>query len=263
VVVAAADRLIANTAEEARQLTELYGADPAKVRTVNPGADLSVFRPHGSHDPDARLRARQKLGIAPDAVVLMFAGRVQPLKGPDIVLKAAARLIEADPELAKRLQVVLVGGPSGRAERADPDRMRELAAKLAIDDFVRFEPPCPQAELAEWYRAATVVLTPSHSESFGLVALEAQACGTPVVAASVGGLRTVVRDGYSGVLVEGHDPADWARVLGRLVAAPRRLQALSAGALRHASAFGWSATVDRLATVYTGAMDEAAARVGA
>ena len=259
-VVAAADRLIANTAEEARQLTELYGADPAKVRTVNPGADLSVFRPH---DPDARRRARQKLGIAQDAVVLMFAGRVQPLKGPDIVLEAAARLIEADPELAKRLQVVLVGGPSGRAERADPDRMRELAAKLAIDDFVRFEPPCPQAELAEWYRAATVVLTPSHSESFGLVALEAQACGTPVVAASVGGLRTVVKDGYSGVLVESHDPADWARVLGRLVTAPRRLQALSAGALRHASAFGWSATVDRLVAVYTGAMDEVAARVGA
>jgi len=259
-VVAAADRLIANTVEEARQLTELYGADPGKVRTVNPGADLGVFRPR---EPDARRRARQRLGITADAVVLMFAGRVQPLKGPDIVLEAAARLIEADPELAKRLQVVLVGGPSGRAERADPDRMRELAAKLAISDIVRFEPPCPQAELADWYRAATVVLTPSHSESFGLVALEAQACGTPVVAASVGGLRTVVKDGYSGVLVDGHDPADWARVLGRLVAAPRRLQALSRGALRHASAFGWSATVDRLTTVYTGAMDEVAARVGA
>ena len=107
------------------------------------------------------------------------------------------------------------------------------------------------------------MLTPSHSESFGLVALEAQACGTPVVAASVGGLRTVVKDGDSGVLVDGHDPADWARVIKRLVRAPRRLQALSAGARRHASAFGWSATVDRLARVYTGAMDEVAARVGA
>jgi len=193
----------------------------------------------------------------------MFAGRVQPLKGPDVVLKAAARLIDTNPELAKTLNVVLVGGPSGRRERADPDRMRELAAKLGISAFVRFEPPCPQAELAQWYRAATMVLTPSHSESFGLVALEAQACGTPVVAASVGGLRTVVRDGYSGVLVDGHDPARWAKVIGRLVSAPRHLQALSAGALRHASSFGWSATVERLATVYTGAMHEAAARVGA
>jgi D-inositol-3-phosphate glycosyltransferase len=128
---------------------------------------------------------------------------------------------------------------------------------------VRFEPPCPQSELADWYRAATVVLTPSYSESFGLVALEAQACGTPVVAASVGGLRTVVRDGYSGILVDSHDPARWARVIRQLITEPRRLRALSAGALRHASGFGWSATVDRLATVYTGAMDEAAARVGA
>jgi D-inositol-3-phosphate glycosyltransferase len=258
--VAAADRLIANTAEEAGQLTKLYGADPAKVRTVNPGADLSVFQPG---PPDGRDQARRKLGIAPDAVVLMFAGRVQPLKGPDVVLKAAARLIENNPELAKTLNVVLVGGPSGRQERADPDRMRELAAKLGIGALVRFEPPCPQAELAQWYRAATMVLTPSHSESFGLVALEAQACGTPVVAASVGGLRTVVRNGYSGVLVDGHDPARWAQVIRRLVSAPGYLEALSAGALRHASAFGWSATVDRLATVYTGAMDEAAARVGA
>jgi D-inositol-3-phosphate glycosyltransferase len=253
-VVAAADRLIANTAEEARQLTELYGAAPGKVETINPGADLSLFRPGGLN---AKSEARSQLGIAHDAVVLLFVGRVQPLKGPDIALKAAARLVAADKELRKTLQVVLVGGPSGRQERADPDRMHELAAQLGISDLVRFEPPCPQAELARWYRAATVVLTPSHSESFGLVALEAQACGTPVVAARVGGLRTVVKDGHSGILVDGHDPADWARVLRRLIRAPRRLAALSEGARRHASAFGWSATVDRLARVYTGAMDEA------
>jgi D-inositol-3-phosphate glycosyltransferase len=207
--------------------------------------------------------ARRRLGIAPDAVVLLFVGRVQPLKGPDIVLKAAAKLLEAEPELRDRLQVVMVGGPSGKQERADPDRMRELAALLELGDSVRFEPPCPQTELAQWYRAATLVLTPSHSESFGLVPLEAQACGTPVVAARVGGLRTVVSDGTSGVLVDGHDPGDWARAIKRLIAAPARLQALSAGAWRHASAFGWSATVDQLARVYTGAMDEVAARVGA
>lgn len=259
-VIAAADRLIANTAEEARQLTELYRADPAKVQTVNPGADLSVFQPGG---PEGRARARRHLGIAQDAVVLLFVGRLQRLKGPDVMLKAAARLVEADPELREHLQVVIVGGPSGSQERADPDRMRELAARLGITDLVRFEAPCPQAELAQWYRAATVMLAPSHSESFGLVALEAQACGTPVVAARVGGLRTVVRDGHSGVLVDGHDPADWAGVLRCLVRAPRRLQALSGGARRHASAFGWSATVDRLARVYTGAMNEATARVGA
>ena len=139
-VVAAADRLIANTAEEAHQLTALYGADPAKVQTVNPGADLSVFRPGG---PQGGAEARRRLGVAPDAVVLLFVGRVQPLKGPDVVLKAAARLLETDPGLRGTLQVVIVGGPSGRQERADPDRMRELAAQLGIADVVRFEPPVP------------------------------------------------------------------------------------------------------------------------
>jgi D-inositol-3-phosphate glycosyltransferase len=259
-VIAAADALIANTAAEAGQLTGLYGADPARVRTVSPGVDLSVFHPGG---PQAALAARRRLGVAPDAALLLFVGRVQPLKGPDVALEAAARLLADEPGLRDTLQVVFVGGPSGRSERADPYRMRELAARLGISDVVRFEPPCPQEELAQWYRAATVMLAPSHSESFGLVALEAQACGTPVVAASVGGLRTVVRDGDSGVLVDGHDPADWARAIGQLLLAPGRLRALSAGARRHASAFGWSATVDQLARVYTGVMDEVTARVGA
>jgi D-inositol-3-phosphate glycosyltransferase len=272
-VVAAADRLIANTAQEASQLVQLYGADPAKVRTVNPGANLGVFSPS---DRAGRARIRHRLGLAPDAVVLLFAGRVQPLKGPDVVLKAAARLAESEPSLRDRVRVVLVGGPSGKASRADPDGMRELATQLGIGDLLRQEPPCPQAELADWYRAADLVLTPSHSESFGLVALEAQACGTPVIAASVGGLRTAIQDGYSGILVDGHDPAAWARVIRQLLAAPRRLATLSEGARRHASAFGWSATVERLTSVYAGALQcyaegraavppggVAAARVGA
>ncbi len=256
-VIAAADWLISNTDEEAQQLVRYYGADPARIRTVSPGASLGVFKPGPRRD------ARARLNIPADAIVLLFAGRVQPLKGPDVVLAAAARLVAGEPALRKRLLVVMVGGPSGSASRADPDRMRELAGSLGIADIVRFEPPCPQPELADWYRAATVVLTPSHSESFGLVALEAQACGTPVVAAAVGGLRTAVRDGYSGVLVEGHDPGTWARTLRPLITARRRLAALSAGAVRHASAFGWSATAERLTAVYTGAMEEAAARVGA
>ncbi|HWG02794.1 MAG TPA: D-inositol-3-phosphate glycosyltransferase [Trebonia sp.] len=259
-VVAAADRLIANTDEESAQLVKYYGADAGKVHTVNPGASLRVFRPG---EPGARQAARARLGVGQDDVVLLFAGRVQPLKGPDIVLKAAARLLADDPSLRDRLRVVMVGGPSGRAERADPDRLRELTARLGIADVVRFEPPCPQSELAEWYRAATLVLAPSHSESFGLVALEAQACGTPVVAARVGGLRTAVRHGYSGILVDGHDPRRWAKVLRSLLAAPRLLESMSAGAVRHASAFGWSATTANLTEVYTGAMEEAAARVGA
>jgi len=250
-VVAAADRLVANTAEEARQLIDLYGADPWRVETVSPGVDLSVFRP----GPAAA--ARRRLGLPADATVLVFAGRIQPLKGPDIVLRAAAELLRAHPYLADRLVVVIVGGPSG-SEVGAPGRLDVLAARLGISDFVRLEPPCPQRELADWYRAATAVLVPSHSESFGLVALEAQACGTPVVAAAVGGLRTAVRDGFSGVLVDGHDPVVWARVLEKLIASPRRLAQLSRGALAHASGFGWPKTADRLIAVYTEAMNSVA-----
>jgi D-inositol-3-phosphate glycosyltransferase len=255
-VVAAADRLVANTETEARQLVELYGADPWRVKTVSPGVDLSVFAP----GPVAAARGR--LGLPQDAMVLMFAGRIQPLKGPDIVLRAAAALLASSPELADRLVAVFVGGPSG-SEVGAPGRLDGLAASLGISAVVRQEPPCPQRELADWYRAANVVLVPSHSESFGLVALEAQACGTPVVAAAVGGLRTAVRDGFSGVLVDGHDPESYAHVVGELAASPGRLAELSRGAVEHASGFGWAATAERLASVYTGAMNEATATVRA
>jgi len=254
-VVAAADRLVANTDDEARELIRLYDADPARVRTVNPGVDLSVFR------PGSRQQARRRLGLPADAVVLMFAGRVQPLKAPDVVLRAAA-LLTRDPGLARRLCVAFVGGPSGTG-RADPYRLTELSAALGISPVVRLEPPCPQHELADWYRAATVVMVPSYSESFGLVAVEAQACGTPVVAASVGGLRTAVRDGVSGILVDGHDPASYARAVPGLLTDPAALARLSAGAREHASRFGWGATVDALLRVYTGAMSTVAAAVDA
>jgi D-inositol-3-phosphate glycosyltransferase len=253
-VVAAADRLVANTAEEARQLIELYGADPWRVDTVSPGVDLSVFSPAPSR-PASAAAVRARLGLPADAVVLVFAGRIQPLKGPDVVLRAAASLLRSCPWLADRLVVVIVGGPSG-SEVGAPGRLAGLASGLGISEFVRLEPPCPQRELADWYRAADIVLVPSHSESFGLVALEAQACGTPVVAAAVGGLRTAVRDGYSGVLVEGHDPVGWARVLGGLLASPGRLSELSRGALEHASGFGWPLTAERLIGLYTDAMTQ-------
>ena len=255
-VIAAADRLIANTAEEARQLTGLYGADASRVETVHPGVDLSVFRPGGQAD------ARRGLGLPANAVVLLFAGRMQPLKGPDILLRAVAEMIRDDPGLGHRLAVVFVGGPSGLG-RNDPDMVTQLAARLGISGVVRLEPPCPQPDLAEWYRAATIVAVPSYSESFGLVALEAQACGTPVVAAAVGGLRTAVCHGESGILVDSHDPADYARVLRQLAASPRALARMSAGAIRHASGFGWSAAVDRLLAVYTGAVSDVSARVEA
>jgi len=183
----------------------------------------------------------------------VFAGRIQPLNAPDLVLHAAAELIRVHPELRETLTVAFVGGPSGTG-RADPDQLTEASHALGIGDVVRAEPPCPQSELADWYRAATVVMVPSYSESFGLVAVEAQACGTPVIAASVGGLRTAVQDGVSGILVEGHDPADYAAALRRLLGSPELRGRLARGAVDHASRFGWSSTVDRLLNVYRAAM---------
>jgi D-inositol-3-phosphate glycosyltransferase len=253
-VVDSADRLIANTDDEARQLVLRYGADQRLVETVTPGVSLSMFRPGFTGV------ARRRLGLPRDAYVLLFVGRIQPLKAPDVLLRAAARMLADDPSLRSRLVVVVVGGPSGAA-RARPEELQRLAAHLGIADVVRFEPPCPQRELAQWYRAADVTVVPSYNESFGLVAVESQASGTPVVAAAVGGLRTAVRHGESGLLVEGHDPAEYAAVLRTLADQPRLRARLGRGAVRHAMAFGWSTTVDRLLEVYTGAMVESKPRV--
>ncbi len=255
-VVACADRLVANTEDEARQLIDRYDADPARVMTINPGVDLSVFR------PGSQLQARQQLGLPADGVVLIFVGRVQPLKAPDVILHAAAQMIRDDPGLASQLTIAFVGGPSGTGRR-DPDSLIELASRLGLSNLVRLEPPCPQPELARWYRAATLVMVPSYSESFGLVAMEAQACGTPVVAASVGGLRTAVRHGYSGVLVESHEPGRYARAVRELIYSPATLARLRHGARQHASRFSWSATVDSLLQLYTAVTTEAAAAVDA
>jgi D-inositol-3-phosphate glycosyltransferase len=243
-VVEAADRLIASTEEEATQLVDLYGADPSRVETVAPGVDLSVF------SPGDRVASRLRLGLSGDAVVLLFVGRIQPLKAPDVVLRAAATLVDADPGLRERLVVVVVGGPSGTG-LAEPEHLAKLAGTLGISDLVRFEPPAPQEMLADYYRAADVTVVPSYNESFGLVALESQACGTPVVAARVGGLATAVKDGVSGLLVDGHDPEEYAAVARGLIDAPARRAALAEGALAHASAFGWDATVERVLEVYS------------
>jgi D-inositol-3-phosphate glycosyltransferase len=255
-VIAAADRLVANTDDEARDLISRYDAAPDQVAVINPGVSLSVFR------PGSQAEARQELGLPADGIVLVFAGRVQPLKAPDLVLHAAARMVADDPSLARRLTIAFVGGPSG-AGRADPDGLTELAARLGLADLIRLEPPCPQPELAKWYRAATIVMVPSYSESFGLVAVEAQACGTPVVAAAVGGLRTAVRDGVSGILVDSRDPARYARAIRDLIDRPQMLAQLSAGAREHASRFGWSATVDRLLDLYSGVMSHTPAVIEA
>ena len=252
-VVQTADRLVANTQTEAQELIELYDADPARVRVVHPGVDLKNFVPGSKSD------ARHELGLKTNAAVMLFVGRIQPLKAPDVLLKAAAELIRHQPELKNRLVVPICGGPSGTG-LARPDALHELAEQLGITENVIFEPPTNRARLVKWLQAADVCLIPSYNESFGLVALEAQACGTPVIAANVGGLPTAVSNNYSGLLVDGHNPHDWAHVLERFFADVKLQEKLSAGALDHASKFSWEATTEHLIEVYEEAIDSALER---
>ncbi len=240
-VVDEADRLIVNTESEARQLVSLHHADPARIDVVHPGVDLETFT------PGDRAAARAALGLSGDEQVLAFVGRIQPLKAPDVLLRAAAKLTGR----FAALRVLVAGGPSGSGLAA-PDTLIQLAEELGITAHVTFLPPQSRDQLVNVYRAADLVAVPSYSESFGLVAIEAQACGTPVVAAAVGGLPVAVRDGVTGTLVDGHDVDDWATAIGALL--DRGSDTMRAAAVEHAATFSWASTVDALLTSYGRAM---------
>lgn len=250
-VIAESDRLVANTRFEAQDLIGHYDADPDRVSVVQPGVDLQRFRP-GVAD-------RARFGLPERGRIIAFVGRIQPLKAPDVLISALAAMREQGVE---DVTVVICGGPSGSGLDR-PSSLIELASSLGVSDSVVFLPPQTGDGLAALYRAADLVAVPSYNESFGLVALEAQACGTPVVAAAVGGLVTAVQDGISGVLVDGHDPRDWARVLERLLDAPAFRHRLAAGAAAHASQFSWDRTADNLLRVYRDAVTEHRALIAA
>ncbi len=239
-VVAAADALIASTAEEAADLIDLYDADPAAVHVVAPGVDLGLF-----HPPADRAAVRRRLGLPADRPVVLFAGRVQPLKGPDVLVRALAVLAATGRPVPL---LVILGGASGRLTAVR--ELRALASATGVDADTVVRPPVSRAELADWFAAADLVAMPSRSESFGLVAAEAQACGTPVVASAVGGLRTVVQDGVTGRLVASHEPEPWADALAELLADEPHRRRLGAAAARAGTGFGWDATAAQVLKVY-------------
>lgn len=241
-VVDEADRLIVNTEHEAQQLVSVHNADPARIDVVHPGVDLETFT------PGDRRAARAALGLDTDEQVVAFVGRIQPLKAPDVALRAAAKL--------PGVRVLVAGGPSGSGLQA-PDGLIRLANDLGISDRVTFLPPQSREQLVNVYRAADLVAVPSYSESFGLVAVEAQACGTPVVAAAVGGLPVAVRDGVTGTLVDGHDDGDWAHAIGDVLG---RADTLRPAAAAHAATFSWARTVDALLASYGRAIADYRAR---
>jgi D-inositol-3-phosphate glycosyltransferase len=247
-VVDEADRLIVNTETEAQQLISIHHADPSRIDVVTPGADLECYT------PGSRVEARLDLGLDPDEVVVTFVGRIQPLKAPDVLMRAAAPLIRRGLGGGRKLRVLIAGGPSGSGLDR-PTSLIELSRDLGIESSVTFIPPQSPESLAQVYRASNVVAVPSYSESFGLVAIEAQAAGIPVLAADVGGLGVAVKAGASGILVDGHGIDLWTTELDRLLGDEDALAAMGAAAHRHAQGFSWDHTADQLLASYGKAIE--------
>jgi D-inositol-3-phosphate glycosyltransferase len=236
-VIACSDLMLASTNSERDQLASRYGAVPERIEVVPPGVDHSVFFP-----ADARV-AKDRLGLDGRAM-LLFAGRIQPLKGVGLAVRCLAELHDPDAIL------LVVGGPSGPDGHAELVRVRDLAHELGVAANVQFVPPQPHTRLADFYRAADVCIVPSRAESFGLVALEAAACGTPVVAASVGGLRSLVDDGATGFLVDDRDPAAYAAPVAMLLEDPELAAEIGAMASARSRKYSWSITAARLRRLY-------------
>jgi D-inositol-3-phosphate glycosyltransferase len=236
-IISCADLMVAATDEEREQLVTLYGAERDRVEVVPPGVDHHLFA------PGDRGSARRALGLDSAARVLLFVGRIQPLKGADLAVRCLARL---DPDVT----LLVVGGPSGTDGEAEVLRLHALVDELGLQDRVRFVPPQPHDRLTAYYQAADVCLVPSRTESFGLVALEAAACGTPVVAADVGGLRSVVDDGHTGFLVEGRDAFDYAAPVDLLLSDGELARTMGASALTRSSRYMWSIAAARLRRLY-------------
>lgn len=238
-VIGCSDAILANCADEVSQLVDLYGADPSRIEIVPPGVDHAFF------SPGNRAGARFALGLG-DHPVLLFAGRIQPLKGLTVAVAAFAELVDTHRDAV----LLVVGGPSGPDGDQELRAARALIESHGLAERVRFVPPQPHHMLSTYYRAADVCVVPSRSESFGLVALEAAACGTPVVAAAVGGLRTLVDDGRTGLLIESRDPGEYAAAMACLLDSPDLAASMAMTAAARARSFTWSTTSARLRRIY-------------
>ena len=237
--------LVVNTEDETNELARFYDVDPGKISVVSPGADTELYTPGTNRNTEL---ARRHLGIPLHAKVVAFVGRLQDFKGPQVLIRAMGEVVRRG-RVDGPLRVIICGGASGAGSSVE--RYRELVASEGIGGCTRFLGPRPPEELVSIYQAADIVAVPSYNESFGLVAVEAQATGTPVVAARVGGLPLAVADGETGLLVNGHGHEDWARALEQLlIDDPTRIH-MGEQAVAHAKAFSWSASAEKLLGVYT------------
>ncbi len=238
-IVGCSDVILASCSVEADQLAGLYGADPERIEIVAPGVAHTVF------GPGDRSQARRAIRMPGDDPQVLFVGRIQPLKGLAVAVEALARLRSA-PGRAGRATLVVVGGPSGPEGPAELARIEARVARAGLSGRARFVAPQRHEMLSTYLRASDVCVVPSRSESFGLVALEAAACGVPVLASAVGGLVTLVDDGRTGYLLDPHDPAEWADRLAELLADPARAEALGRAGASRAAAYTWSAAAAAL-----------------
>jgi D-inositol-3-phosphate glycosyltransferase len=254
-VIGCSDAVLASCTVEADQLVELYHADPDRIQIVAPGVDHAFFAPG-----DYR-QARRALGFPADAPLLLFVGRIQPLKALGVAVAALGELVNGPAGgrhyqrsggsgPLRRATLVAVGGPSGPQGEAEVTRVRQLARSLGLSEHVRLVPPQGHEMLSTYYRAADVVIVPSRSESFGLVALEASACGVPVVASAVGGLTTLVDHGRTGYLVDGRDPMVFAEYVARILSDPPLAEAMGDAAARRARQYTWAEAATQLRRRY-------------
>ena len=239
-VVASADVLIASTDDERRQLATLYDVPQDRLKVVHPGVDRAMFNPHG------RDAARAALGLRDEAMIV-YVGRIQPLKGLELGIRAVEELAGG---LDRPVVFYVVGGVSGSSGARELTRLRALADSLGVSPNVRFAGPTEHTAVPDFYRAADVCVVCSYSESFGLAALEAHACGTPVVGTAVGGLSHIVHDGESGWLVGSRDPRVFAGRLARLLRDPELWRRFSARASEAVAPFSWEATATGLLDLY-------------
>jgi D-inositol-3-phosphate glycosyltransferase len=235
-IIGCSDVICVSCPEEERQFRRLYGDPAGRLEVVPPAVEHAFFAPGDQGG------ARRAIGLPADRQVVLFVGRIQPLKAPDVAVEAIAHV--PGPLL------VVVGGASGPDGLAEAARLHRLVDDLGVGDRVLFVPPRPHHILSSYYRAADVVIVPSRSESFGLVALEAAACGIPVVASAVGGLLNVVHDGVTGLLVEGRDPARFGRAIREVLGDPGVAADMGAAAAVRARRFTWGFTAARLRRIY-------------
>ena len=236
-IIGCSDVICASSTTEESQLAALYDAPADRIEIVPPGVDHAFFSPGDQRG------ARSALGLGEEPV-LLFVGRVQPLKRLGMAVDVLSRIERQDATL------VVVGGPSGTQGEIELARVRDQAASLGVADRIRWVAPVPHHLLSTYYRAADVCLVPSRSESFGLVALEAAACGIPVVAAAVGGLRSIVEHGRTGFLVEGGDPAYFGAYVDEVLGSPMLAAELGRAAAERGRTFTWSTTAARLRRLY-------------